>query len=227
MYEPNLANAYALARSGKYIKIVEERYGDFAGGVISNLLLLGHVRVSDLAQAYLPSKGSKGQLNGTYAFPNSPLPNGSPTKQAHSPENHGPAVESLHQSLYELLQAGLISAVNESHFRSLADNRTEAEKEVPFQDRYAGKLKKEHEAEREEAISNKLDDWKYGTKLERGEFASVGKGKKRPFGNHEDTAGAKRQRLGGMDQSQRQKMAGTGHLNVWPAQGRHPSARLR
>ena len=198
---------------------MDDRYGDFASGVISNLLLLGHVRVGDLAQAYVPSKGSKAQLHGTYAFPKSSLPNGSTTKQADSSNNHGPTVESLHQALYDLLQAGLISAVNESHFRSLADNRTEAEKEVPFQDRYAGKLKKEHEAEREEAISNKLDDWKYGTKQEREELAGLGKGRKRPFGNHEDAPGVKRQRLGGMDHFQRQQMAGAGHLDVCGTQG--------
>ena len=214
VYEANLANAYALVRSGKYIKVVEDRYGDVAGGVISNLLLLGHVRVGDLTQAYVPSKDSKGHLNGSYTFPDSALSNGSTTKQVESLNGHGPTADSLHQTLYDLLQAGLVSAVNESHFRSLVDNRTEAEKEVPFQDRYAGKLKKEHEAEREQAVLNKLDDWKYGTKQEREQLAALRKGRKRPFGNHEDAPGAKRQRLDQADQFRRQQLAGTGYLDV-------------
>ncbi len=196
VYESNLTNAYALLRSGKYIKIVEDRYGEIAGGVISNLLLLGHVRVGDLAQAYLPLKCSRGALKGAFALSSPSLPRGFAKKQTDSLDaNHGPTVESLHQALYDMLQAGLISAVNESHFRSAADNRSEAEKEVPFQDRYVGKLKKEHEAEREEAISKKLEDWKYGTSLEKQGLVGHRKGMKRPLETLEETSEAKRQRF--------------------------------
>ncbi len=196
IYESNLTTAYALVRSGKYIKVVEDRYGEVAGGVISNLLLLGHVRVGDLGQAYLPSKGSKDPVKGAFAVSSLSLPLGSVKRQADSLDvNNASTVESLHHALYDLLRAGLVSAVNESHFRSAADNRSEAEKEVPFQDRLVGKLKKEHEAEREEAIKQKLEDWKYGTKLERQDLVGHRKGIKRPLGNLEETSEAKRQRL--------------------------------
>lgn len=183
-------------RSGKYIKIVEDRYGEIAGGVISNLLLLGHVRVGDLAQAYLPLKCSRGALKGAFALSSPSLPRGFAKKQADSLDaNHSPTVESLQKALYDLLQAGLISVVNESHFRSATDNRSEAEKEVPFQDRYVGKLKKEHEAEREEAIIKKLNDWRYGTILEIQGLLGHQKGMKRPLETLEETSEAKRQRL--------------------------------
>ena len=183
-------------RSGKYIKIVEDRYGEFASGVIANLLLLGHARVGDLAQAYFAPKDSKRPVNGAFALANSPLSRGLVTKKVDSLDsNHDPTMETLHQALYNLLQDGLVSAVNESHFRSVADNRSEAEKVVPFQDRYVGKLKKEQEAEREEAILNKLDDWKYGTKLEREELVGIRKGNKRPHEGHGDIPEAKRQRF--------------------------------
>lgn len=215
VYEANLTNAYALVRSGKYIKIVEDRYGDFAGGVTSNLLLLGHARVGDLAQAYIIPGDSKGHLNGAFDPPNSSLPRGSATKQVDGLNgNRGPTREILHQALYDLLQAGLISVVNESHFRSLADNRSEAEKEIPFQDRYVGKMKKEHEVEREEAIQHRLEDWKYGTRQEREQLAGLQKGKKRLLGNSGEIPEAKRQRLGDMGQLHRQQISVSGYLDV-------------
>ena len=215
VYEANLTNAYALVRSGKYIKTVEDQYGEFAGGVISNLLLLGHVRVGDFAQAYVIPGDSKGHLNGAFVLPNSSLPRGSATKQVDGLDGYrGSTRESLHQALYDLLQASLISVVNESHFRSLADNRSEAEKEIPFQDQYVGKLKKEHEAEREQAIHHKLEDWKYGTKQEREQLAGLQKGKKRLLGNSGELPKAKRQRLGDTSQYHRQHFSGPGYLDV-------------
>src|SRR5438045_4012247 len=51
-YEANLENAYALVRSGKIIEFVIERHGRLAGGVIQNLLLLGHAKIEDLSNAY-------------------------------------------------------------------------------------------------------------------------------------------------------------------------------
>ena len=196
MYEPNLANTYALVRSGKYIKTVQDKYGQTAGGIISNLLLLGHVRVSDLAQAYQPAEDSKGPLNGALMFPNHSLPQGSVAEPSSNLKgNHGPSTESLHKALYNLMRAGLISAVNESHFRSAADNRSEAEKEIPLKDRYVGKLKKEHEAEREQAIEQKLKDWQYGKKVEREELGGLRKLKKRQLEDPEDAPQAKRQQF--------------------------------
>src|SRR4051812_37721297 len=41
-YEADWRNAYNLVRAGKIITMVEDRFGESAGGIVSNLLLLGH-----------------------------------------------------------------------------------------------------------------------------------------------------------------------------------------
>ena len=196
VYEPNLVNAYALVRSGKHVKTVGDRYGEVAAGVVLNLLRLGYIRVGDLVKAYGSFKYSTAATNGALLCLCPPR-HESVTKQSKGFEakHESPTAETIHQALCTLMRAGLISIVNKSHLRSAADNRSEAEREIPIQDQYVGKLKKEREAEREQAIAQKLKDWRFGTKFEREELAGILKGKKRPLDHPEDAPDSKRQRL--------------------------------
>lgn len=159
-----------LVRSGKYIKLTEDRFGEVASGVVSNLLLLGHARIHDLEQAYKvvrPTGAAVGSLNGKKK------------QSTNETKTRAPSLESLHLALSDLLQAGLVVIVNESHFRSEADNRTEAEREMPNPKAAAGKYKKEQEFDWERKIQQKLEEWKHGTKMERSKIAILPRGKKR------------------------------------------------
>jgi DNA-directed RNA polymerase III subunit RPC3 len=193
-YEANTSAAYALARAGKYVKLAEDRFGEFAGGIISNLLLLGHARVGDLAKAYKFT--CPGNINGVVGT-NDGVRNPSHTPLSESkPDNNlkevGPTLESLHQALCDLLRARLIVVVHESHFRTDADNRAEAEKEVP---RPASKIKKEQQLDWEKNIHRKLLDWKYGTENDMNDMMTLHRGKKRLREDSESNLNFKRQKV--------------------------------
>lgn len=179
VYEANLEVAYNLVRSGKYVKIAEDQLGDFAGQVISSLLSLGHAQVGDLVRGF--SASTKIHINGSMATSGaSDKPLSSEGKRMeHGTE--GPLVTSeiLQATLYDLLQAGFISQVHESHFRSAADNRLEAEKVVPAPEYYKAKSKKENDAQWEASIQKKLAQWKHGKVTEIAEANILDKGKKR------------------------------------------------
>lgn len=125
-YEANLAQAYALVRFGKIIKLVEDRYGESGAGIISNLLALGHARVDDLADAY-------GVYGKKRARPNAPdhQPNGgvvSNGANADTSNMHIQSLNQLHQQLNELLESGFIATVQEKHFMPQADIQNEADR---------------------------------------------------------------------------------------------------
>ena len=158
-YEANWCSAYDLVRSGKLIKVVEDRYGQSVGGLVSNLLLSGHVSVSDLAQAYDltaqldSSKLAKGGLT-----------NGVPNGQPRYPSGSSIAsVDHFYESLIILLNDDFVSIVNESHFRSEADNRLRAQSIIGKQERFQGQLKAADKESYEHAVQQQLVDWKYGS----------------------------------------------------------------
>ncbi|MCJ1433898.1 RNA polymerase III subunit C82 [Xylographa pallens] len=156
-YEANWTSAYALLRSGKFVRIVEERLGSFAGGIVSNMLLSGHASTGDLAQAYdiLPHTDSGAALNKSTVLTNGHMSNG---------DSKSHTADSFHSSLHTLLDRGFLSSVHESYFRSDADNRSEADKLVRrlkhFDDR---ELKADQKHELAEAIEERLLDWKLGS----------------------------------------------------------------
>ncbi|KAH7348173.1 DNA directed RNA polymerase-like protein III subunit Rpc82 [Pyrenochaeta sp. MPI-SDFR-AT-0127] len=70
-YEIDWQNSYALVRFGKVTKLVQDRFGNKAANVMSNLLALGHTRIADLKEAYFPphpesdDESDDGIVNGT------------------------------------------------------------------------------------------------------------------------------------------------------------------
>ena len=101
---------------------------------------------------------------------------------------------SIHHMLYDLLQAGLISKVHESHFRTSADNRTEAERITQPVEEYKASKKAEREAMWEATIQKMLVEWKYGDAAEMAEIVQLRKGTKRPLEDSEDGGSHKRSR---------------------------------
>ena len=225
LYEANTAVAYSLVRSGKYIQITEAQAGKFAGKVVSNLLLLGHARVGDLVQAY-----GAGLSNGTHAHPAaSHGPAGKPFSTSFGRvedcvEGQDTTLESIHGTLCDLLHSELISRVHISHFRSDADNRSEAEKVVPAPGEYKAKSIRERDAQHEVAVRRKLKEWRYCIDGEEDDFEDFKKGKKRLHQDIETRRPEKRQRL---DSPLSQEVTGTmketyqpmpgemGYLDVW------------
>lgn len=193
-YEASPEAAYSLVRSGKYVNITQDRVGKLASDIVSNLLALGHARVGDFVQAYGLGEGrGTTEPSDSYGHTVKPPPNGSKQKTGGS-ANGQVTLELIHSSLCELLGLGLVSRVNASHFRSDADNRTEAEKIVPPVEHYKAKSKRENEAQWELSVARKLTDWKYGTEDETVEVDGTVKGKKRTRGDTEDWSPEKRLR---------------------------------
>lgn len=168
-YEADSRNAYALVRPGKIINLVEERYGKAACGVVSNLLLLGHARVDDLAAAYNLNTGRVDQMShedGPYANAKG-LPNGArKAKTSNTAKASGLTLESLHTTIYTLLQAGVLAQVHPTHFRSAADNRNEAERMVlTYADFVGGPRGTKQKAAFEAAVQKQLQTWRSGDRL--------------------------------------------------------------
>ena len=164
LYEANATVAYSLVRSGKYIQFAEAQAGEFAGKVISNLLLLGHARVGDLVQAYRVGQSHSTQDRLAVSC-------GSPSelKSSSSGDVHGSSkgpsatLESIYGTLCDLLRAELVSRVHVSHFCSDTDNRIDAENAVPKAEEYKAKSRREQNAQREAAVQRKLKEWRFCT----------------------------------------------------------------
>ena len=196
-YEANINAAYALIRSGKYIQVVESKFGKFASEIVSNVLFLGHVRIGDLVHTYKVSGAE--QLNAavkvnTDTATDEFLTKTTPRALNDTHTRQVQIVKTLYSNLYDLLRAELISTLHESHFRSDADNRSQAEKETPCVDIGRNK-KKELELEREKSISRKLQNWRYGSQPPEDKAAEFPEGRKRFLQDAEPKDDSKRMRL--------------------------------
>ncbi len=110
-YEANEDAAYFLLRSGRILEIIQNRYGNDAKDVVQNLLLLGHAKVADLAEAYK----SKAKLT-----------NGTANGQVNGNSNS----VNLDGILKRLLDDGFVEPLVKSMFKSPADIFSETEREM-------------------------------------------------------------------------------------------------
>ena len=211
-YEADLLGCYSLVRSGKCVRVAEERFGNLAGTLVNHILQLGHGRVGDLVQAW---KGFKtqvpnGALNGHSDDHQPAFCNGSSSKISGTQTTHIPAsVASIHGTLSDLLSSGLLSIINEFHFYTDADKRTEAEKRAKQRSKIEGKMKKEEAEAYERGIAAQLLAWKYGTEGEREEIVNLKGGRKRLLENGVSDKDGKRPRL-----ASDSKISNEGYLNV-------------
>lgn len=133
-YEANEDSAYFLLRSGRILETVEERYGVDARDVVQNLLLLGHTKVADLAEAYeSKNKTTNGHTNGANGVNGATVDghgsNGSSNATNGHHDDQNPAIN-LDGILARLLDDGFVEPVVESMFRSPKDAYNQAEKEA-------------------------------------------------------------------------------------------------
>lgn len=128
-YEANWRQAYASVRAGKIIRVVEAEFGENAAGVCSNLLLLGHARIKDLADAYGVTPKDKGdaQTGADHIYGDGLADGAGKTESA---KIHVKSVEQLHSILHQLLDKGYVQTVRKIHFRPSTDVNNEAERVV-------------------------------------------------------------------------------------------------
>lgn len=121
---------------------MEDRFGAAAGGIISNLLLLGHAKIGDLADAYNVTSKRKGAIRTEQEHVNGAgLPNGVGKQDGTSKSHdHITTLGQLHSTLQQLLDAGFITQVHRTHFCPSADLDNEAQKQVS-RERFPGGVK--------------------------------------------------------------------------------------
>ena len=134
-YEADSSNAYALVQSGKIIAITEERCGEAAGILVSNLLELGHCRVGDLVSAYegLVEKKPSTVDAEQHSVDGSMLTNGigeselsETTEQRNQAAGQITSIAQVHTELSKLLSKGFITPVTSFHFKPAGDIHNEA-----------------------------------------------------------------------------------------------------
>ncbi|KAJ5698278.1 DNA-directed RNA polymerase III subunit rpc3 [Penicillium macrosclerotiorum] len=138
-YEANPQAAYYLVRSGKIIRLVENRLGEYAGRIMETILFLGHVSIKHLET--LPELRTL-----KFAIPNGVKteemaeesvmdvdgevdgPVDGPAENPDQTAEDKPAP--LHSTLKALASHGYIMRVRDAHFQSPADNFLEARRAV-------------------------------------------------------------------------------------------------
>ena len=184
-----------LVRSGKYLELLRDRLGDAATGLISDIIVLGHVRIGDLTRTYFPSVDERGPLSEIIASNHPPQRGG---KQTVGPDDDAGGkvvhtIDELHSAIGDLLGAGLLCLIHASYFRSPADNLAEAEHAVPRDGSI--KSKKQQEATWELDMQQKLEDWKYGSKSEIQGLTQSLQRTKRTLDAHQDGLPPKKRKI--------------------------------
>ncbi|KAL8950530.1 MAG: hypothetical protein Q9222_003440 [Ikaeria aurantiellina] len=193
IFEADLTNAYALARSGNYVRLTKKQRGDFAGDIISKINILGHVRVADLIKtksgrpdeppAFEEFLGHDSYLQANEDFTN--MSNGSISRDHSDTE--------FRTTIGELLSGRLLCRLHDSYVRPAADNLIEAERVVPRDTSF--QHKKQEQAVWELAVVKKLEDWKYGSKGELKALSACAKGTKRTFEEADGPSNTKKRKL--------------------------------
>jgi len=211
-YEADHSRCYNLVRSGKYVRIAEERFGTLAGEIVGYIIQIGHGRVGDLVQACteMETQAPNGAPNGHPDMHEPPMCNGSRLKSSNSQATHisSPA-ERIHSILSDLLRSGLVSTTNEFYFYSDADKRFEAEQRATQRSKIDGKMTKDEAKDFERAIAAQLEAWKHGVDGATGEAKNINGKRKRSLDNGDTDRDGKRLRLTGEI-----RVSSAGSLNV-------------
>jgi DNA-directed RNA polymerase III subunit RPC3 len=134
-YEANIKDAYYLVRSGKMVKVVEDRLGSYAADVMFTIMSLGHVQVRYLESLPMLESRPSIQMNGVNGHTtdhDSENEAGGPsahvaarTNGDHRPEK---SLSHLRRTLQALAMRGYIRRVRGAHFQTDEDNQIDAEK---------------------------------------------------------------------------------------------------
>lgn len=201
-YEANWDAAFALARTGRILDVVEGRLGEDAKDVVQNLLLLGNTRIGDLVDAYAQKKAQAEKatavVNGTVNGKTEEHVNGTGEVELTNGDNQatrkaGLAHVQLDSILYLLLQCGYIQPVSAGLFKSPADAYADLEREV-MKEHFEGGIKgPKKQIEFQTLVRTRLTDMRHkardwqplvtGNKRLRDEIGPAGPDKRRKLSN--------------------------------------------
>lgn len=150
-YEANPQAAYYLVRSGKILRLVEDRLGEYAATVMETIMFLGHASVKHLESLPELQTSQPTVPNGVSQNDKQPQENGT-EGEAMTDEPHGhdapeekPAP--FHSTLRALASHGYLMRVRDAQFQSPSDNLLEAQRNAAAQsDIKALKGKRQEEA---------------------------------------------------------------------------------
>lgn len=126
-YEANQDAIYFLLRFGKIIDAVNSRYGELARDVVQELLVLGSIKIGELANKFEPKQhNSVSESNGLEHENHSA--NGKVNGK--NGYTHTPSHSQLEDVLYRLTEGGFIELVVESMFLSPSDTYNKVENEL-------------------------------------------------------------------------------------------------
>ncbi|KAK8212622.1 RNA polymerase III subunit RPC82 family protein [Phyllosticta capitalensis] len=190
-YEPDWQHAYALVRYGKIAKMVEDRFGDAAGGLASNLLLLGNAKISDLAQAY--GVATKREAANDVQVNGNGVTNGDHADEVKD-EVHIKTIDDLHKVLRQLLDSGFVTQIHTRHFNPTSDLRNDAERTIKA-NLFPGGVKGKQVLELEAEVKKLLAKWRDEASASDDEQLGPGAGTKRSAADTEAPA-RKRVKIG-------------------------------
>ncbi|KAI9661931.1 MAG: RNA polymerase III subunit C82 [Bathelium mastoideum] len=169
-YEADWYHAYALVKSGKIVRVTEERCGEAAGLLMSNLLELGHCRVGDLVVAYagVIEKNPSTISTQEHHINSSTLTNGFSDREhnenVHEKGQRSGQIESVAQlraELDKLLKLGLVRSTQSFHFKPDADIHTEASVAVRDKGEFSQGIKGTKATARyEHAVGRQKKQWR-------------------------------------------------------------------
>ncbi|KAI1084370.1 RNA polymerase III subunit RPC82-domain-containing protein [Whalleya microplaca] len=141
-YEANPNAAYNLVRTGKILDMVRTKYGQHANTLVHDVLILGHIRISDLIEAYRDrhreqqetvngeSSHSHSHMNGNGNSNGNGINGANGANGFTSEDEESDPTEQAYESLAQLIAVGILETVSSTMFQSSQDQRSAVEQEV-------------------------------------------------------------------------------------------------
>ncbi|KAI5862264.1 RNA polymerase III subunit RPC82-domain-containing protein [Durotheca rogersii] len=133
-YEANPRAAYNLARTGKILDMVRSKYGQHAHALVHEVLLNGHMRISELVEAWEANRAaSKEAPNGSSHNSHSHVTGNGLTNGAKGVEADDRNVDPSDlpwDTLAQLLAAGILEPLSPTMYQPSQDLRSAIEQEV-------------------------------------------------------------------------------------------------
>ncbi|KXJ96544.1 RNA polymerase III subunit RPC82-domain-containing protein [Microdochium bolleyi] len=128
-YEANADVAYNLIRTGKILETVHDCYGHAAKSIVHDILVLGHVKVTDLIETYEEKHGQTNGVNG-HAHNGAGHENGDDPFESDDEEVSLSVADRIYKNVGYLLAHDILEVVVPTMFRSPQDDKTTIEQEV-------------------------------------------------------------------------------------------------
>lgn len=128
-YEANADVAYNLIRTGKILETVHDCYGQAAKSIVHDVLVLGHVKVTDLIDTYEEKQGRPNGVNG-HTSNGTGHENGDDPFQSDDEEESLSVANRVYKNVGYLLAHDILEVVVPTMFRSPQDDKTTIEQEV-------------------------------------------------------------------------------------------------